>query len=138
MKKTKTILILIGVITSLFSCKKGDPYDNTIALLTKAGWKQTDNEYNIGSTPTSDWSTYPDCQKDNITTFKIDQTYTETDGDTKCDPTDPDIIEDGHWEYFWDGKTLNQDGLRVIITTLDEYNLVLVTESLGQRRTYRH
>jgi hypothetical protein len=131
MKNLFTTAFMFAITASLFSCKKDPVAKSKTDLLTQAAWKQTNSESGTGGVYTSDWSTYEPCEKDNLTTFKKDKTYQTTEGATKCDPTDPDVLDSGNWEFSAGETQLIVNSLAGTIVTLDENNFVFTVDFGG-------
>lgn len=132
-------VILLSLTLSLASCKK-DADKSKTELLTQSSWKQTNSETLIGGSWVSDWSTVDACDKDDLTTFKTDKTYQLTEGASKCDPTDPDLIDTGTWSFNSDETAIIVDGLSAPINALDNNTLVVTSDFGGTsyRSTYGH
>ena len=104
--KKYLMLTMIATITIsiLSSCKKDG--DNTTVktktqLLTEKTWKQVKIEQKVN--PADSWTdvtgSYSACDLDNIITFLLAGTFTETEGATKCVSTDPDLASSGNWSF---------------------------------------
>ncbi len=63
---------------------------------------------------------YQDCKKDDIVTFYVDNRIIWEEGETKCSPHDPDIIEEGVWAI--DTET------RMIMAGTETYRLIEISE----------
>ena len=94
----------LAAVTFLGSCKD-DEKSNT-ELLTDNCWIATsitvDPPYPTGipGQTVTDWYAQLDqCDKDDIVCFKGDGTYTSEEGATKCDDSDPQVIESGTWTF---------------------------------------
>ncbi len=122
MKTSKTIAgVLIALtLTStilLTSCKKEEkepeptpaptpapaPAQTNTQKITGKAWKTTaatvDPAYNVGGTMITDWySQMPACSKDDLMTLNSNGTYTEDEGASKCDPSDPQVTT-GTWVW---------------------------------------
>jgi len=142
MKVIAPVLVLIISVTSVSCCKTDElaVQNNSIKLLTRASWKQIDSERIKNGNPSSDWHTYEACRNDNITTYKSDKTYEETEGVTKCNAQDTDIIESGTWSISSDRQTLTKDGTDFRLVTLEYNKLVLIKQESGYdlRSTFIH
>ena len=93
------LLLAAGLIaTVLFSCKKDDEDNNDSnrkLLLTSHVWLNADFLIN----DTSFFAFIPTCEKDNRFTFSADGNYTEDEGPTKCNVTDPQIVDASTWTF---------------------------------------
>jgi hypothetical protein len=124
---TSLFILLIFPITS---CKKESSGNQTNAnLLCKQNWKLQSLRFNTNNGAWTDGlATVPDCRKDDITFFYLDNKYHLEEGETKCNVANPQIIEEGTWSISSDGKQLItvRSGLMhsiVNISLLDESNL---------------
>lgn len=99
----KSLLVLTASAVLIFSgCSKDDdnssstPTQTNLQLLTAHGWRMT-NFYVNGIDVTSTY--YTACELDNILTFNTDYTYVEDEGATKCNASDPQIVDSGTWGF---------------------------------------
>jgi len=110
---TLSVLILSLVI---ISCGEDDPepLPSEVQAVLLAGergssknWKLTGITVKEGTDPEESFG-FDDCFLDNIYTFKNNdsQDYEATEGATKCDSIDPNIIEAGTWAFTADGKVI--------------------------------
>jgi hypothetical protein len=111
---TKKAAIIILSVAVLAACKKDDNKNDSktkTQLLTSGSWKQT----SIFFTPAIDWNQdgqtenevldlYSPCDRDDLMTFKTDGTVVHDEGASKCDPSDPQIVETTKWK-FTDNET---------------------------------
>lgn len=113
LRSTLAVLILSLVI---ISCGEDDPepLPSEVQAVLLAGakgssksWKVTKINYQEGTTPIQEFGLDP-CFLDNIYTFKNNDTqdYEATEGATKCDSTNPTIVESGVWTFTTDGKMI--------------------------------
>jgi hypothetical protein len=93
---------LFATITCIFclailnSCKKDNPVEATKTLVGK--WKQTAGAYSPAYFGETDYfSSYLSCEKDDIIEFKTDNTFEFTEGTTKCDASDPQVVFSGNY-----------------------------------------
>lgn len=119
--KKAFIALLMGV--TIISCSKDDDDDSSSgSSLTNTQkisrtWKATSMTgevmYNNQSYYSEDLFVYfDDCDKDDLIIVASDGTYQETEGATKCDPNDPDVIGSGTWAFINnDSKIVLSDGL---------------------------
>ncbi len=115
-KRNWYLLGAAAVLVVLSSCKDDDPVPlkaETQAVLlagekgSSKSWKLTVASYQEGSSP-STGITLTACILDNVFLFtnNEDQSYKATEGATRCDATDPDLVEAGNWSFTLDGKIL--------------------------------
>lgn len=124
---------------SLGACSKnGDKKSNTV-LLTQAAWKYQiaglDADAN-GSVDIED-TDYEACDKDDVTTFKTDNTGVVDEGSLKCDPTDPQT-ETISWQFTNGEKEIIIDGVTLKILSLDDNNLKVYLEEVVGSATLRY
>ncbi len=109
-------LIFLPLLCSvLLNCKKdnNNPVKSKTQLLTQKTWKQVKIEQK--SNPSDPWTDVTAgmaaCDLDNIITFNNSALFTETEGATKCNPADPDLVTAGSW-VFQNNETV----LRLTVT----------------------
>lgn len=115
-KRSWYLLFTVSVIILLSSCKEDDPEplkaETQAQLLagekgSSKSWKLTVATYQEGTNPSSTIDLTP-CILDNIYLFtnNDDQSYRATEGATRCDSADPDLVEAGNWTFTLDGKII--------------------------------
>lgn len=136
-KNASLLLLLAGTVfcsTLLFSCKKDDDDQNNVsaktALLSAHSWVSTDFLIN----DTSFFAFIPACETDNRFTFTATGNFTEDEGPTKCNPTDPQIASASTWSFAANETQLiigqgTADELIADIDRLDADTLVVSTSS---------
>lgn len=101
MNKIKSLLFSLVILA--FSCKKNDPAPvPTNADLISKTWKLTAATLN----GTDAFALLPDCIKDNLFIYTKSGNFTEDEGLTKCNVSDPQIIGTAKWS-FPSSSTLN-------------------------------
>lgn len=111
------IYILICVFLAS-SCKK----DVTrTELLTSGTWKLIALQATFLGMTTDSYAEMEECEKDNLFTFKTDNTLDLDEGPTKCKPDDPQIRNEGPWTLFENDTKINLDNI--------DYNILELTES---------
>jgi hypothetical protein len=116
MKGNWYLLISVAILFLVSSCKEDDPEPlkaETQAVLlagskgSTKSWKLSVATYQEESNPSVDFDLTP-CILDNIYIFtnNDDQSYRATEGATRCNTTDPDLLEAGNWTFTLDGKIL--------------------------------
>lgn len=96
-KSMKATAAMLGMIALLFttSCKKDkETAPDRGKILTKGSWQisalEVDPAIDWLGTPTTDiYALLPDCVKDDFSTFQNNGTLVFDEGNSKCDPTDP-------------------------------------------------
>lgn len=133
MKKI-TLSLLIALSVILYSCKDetdDQPQPNTSNFsLTGTTWVVTaatvDPPIDFFGVEISDlYAEYDDCDKDDLTIFDSDSTYTSDEGATKCDPDDPQTIGTGTWSISADKKTLTMDDEVFTIQSMTSAKMVV-------------
>lgn len=118
--KNSFITILAGICLFSTGCKKKEVVDSDVANLTKSPWKLTalwvDPPYVNPFDSTVHHNIYPilsDCSKDDIMTFKVDNTLIFDEGPLNCDPANPQTTT-SQWSFIrQDGKLLLTGGARI-------------------------
>jgi hypothetical protein len=76
------------------------PTEVKTALLVGKSWVLTGYTLALGSAAATDqYSTVAACKKDNSAKFTADGKYSEDEGATKCNASDPQIAESGTWLF---------------------------------------
>jgi len=93
-KNLSAISLLLFLILISWSCKKPDPTPVGInsELISKT-WKLTDITVN----GVTSFSTLPSCTTDDLFIYTKAGKYTHDEGATKCDSSDPQIVETATW-----------------------------------------
>ena len=121
------VLLLVSSLLLLY-CKKDKK--SVTELLTENTWHITQYQYRANTTDPWDIDPITDpCELDNIFTFLTSGNYTFTEGPTKCDPTDPDLIDTGLWALLNNDTTLRltsgSDTIDFTIDQIDENSLMI-------------
>jgi len=126
------LFAIIAAMVVLFSCDEENNPSNT-DLLTSSPWIFV--SYTVS--PAIDWDGYGTmvtdilaqfdaCNKDDISDFNTNNTYTLEEGATKCDPNDPQVYETGTWAF-------NSDETVLVMTDSDgfatNYNIVKISST---------
>ena len=115
-KRNWFLLMSVSIFFLLSSCKEDEPEPlkaETQAVLLAGSkgssktWKLSVATYQEASNPSVDFD-LTTCILDNIYLFtnNDDQSYRSTEGATRCDAADPDLLEAGNWTFTLDGKIL--------------------------------
>lgn len=124
----KLVLIMTGALV-LFasSCKKEK---TTTELLQAGAWKMTAGVATNGATTVDFYTTTMQaCEKDDLYTFKPDNTLFVSEGASKCNSTDPDTYTYGTYSVVGDSLSIN-DGSSAVsfkIVSIDASQLKLST-----------
>ncbi|MDI3320917.1 lipocalin family protein [Pinibacter soli] len=113
-------LLIIAIITTLFSCSKpgGDAFNKE--YLTNGKWKLTalQTDYNKDGFYEEDtYSMYAPCQKDNIYTFQADGTLIADEGPVKCSSGDPQSLT-STWSFTDNQTRIRLSGINYQIEEL--------------------
>jgi len=133
---------LLFVILISWSCKKSDPtpVGPNSDLIAKT-WKLTDLTIN----GVSSFSTIPSCTADDLFIFSKDGKYKHDEGATKCDPTDPQIVETATWSLkqnlltyvYPDGSSDAFVVIQLTTTTLKfNYSVIIGNNIVAMVATY--
>lgn len=139
MKKFTILVLALAFVAAISSCKKDE--DSTPAtgktkteILTAKAWKETARTISPaisvnGNMVTDLYALDDECDKDDLYKFKIDKTFTQEEGATKCDPSDPQIYATGTWAF-------NADETKLILTYTglgsSTSNIIEVTETTAK------
>ncbi len=132
----KNYLFFSLLFITLLGCQKeeADP-KSTLELLTnntQKSWKLADGLIKLDEqSQLSILGTRPVCETDNLLILKSDKTYDVTEGATKCNLADPNvIISSANWSITADGKVLEVD--RFIFLNFEilnaKFNIVEINE----------
>lgn len=122
--KNKLSLLLIALACIVVSCSKDDDDDdngssnltNTSKLCNK-NWKLI----SIKQSGVELISLLDTCERDNLTRFNTDSTYTDDEGPSKCDPADPQTLS-GTWTWA-DNET------KLVLDSTDTSTVLSLTPS---------
>jgi PKD repeat protein len=79
-------------------------------IIAGGPWKITGVSHFDGVTRIDVYFFMDDCEKDDIWDFKMNNTYNNEEGATKCNSNDPTIIDSGSWTLSSDGTVFSVDG----------------------------
>ena len=104
MKRISLVAVMLSLV--MFSCKKSDKTCDLNAANLAGSYKISAVKYKAdASTPEVDeFALYPACEKDDVTAFNTNGTYTVTDAGAVCMPAGND---NGVWSLS--GNTINID-----------------------------
>lgn len=109
--RINSLLFLTTILLFTASCKKNK---DSVTLVGK--WKQVSGTYSPAFMGETDYfSAYSACEKDDIIEFKANNTYEFTEGASKCDPADPQIIDAGNYSVNAEQTSLTLFGQTIII-----------------------
>lgn len=106
-------------------------------MLTARAWKFVKVEYKANSDPWVDEVPFwPNCEKDDQILFKIDQSYILSEGLTKCNPSDPDIMDIATWKFLENETKIDMDGAVTTIDRLDAIQFIISASTTSGTDTY--
>lgn len=124
-------LFLIGSLLlgsqAFVSCSKNEATKTKEELLTMGGWRLDSEQTRFATSAawTDITSSIPTCKKDDITSYTNPSGYSVTEGASKCNAANPDLVATGSWALV-----NNKEDLKIIIGASSiTYNLFLVTEN---------
>lgn len=106
--KLITSVLLFSCLLTASSCKKDI---SRTELLTSGSWKLIALQTDFFGVPADAYADMEDCEKDNLFTFKTDNTIDLDEGPTKCDPNDPQTRNEGPWTLFDNDTKINMDSI---------------------------
>ena len=108
-KQSFLIIICIFCLSFLNSCKKDKDVTANKTIIGK--WKQIGGSYAPAYFGETDYfSSYLPCEKDDISEFKSDNTFQLTEGNTRCDASDPQIMLTGSYTVNSDFTSITVNG----------------------------
>ena len=116
MKTKCQIYTLVALLLFAFvGCKKdsASPSSNSskTSIITSKSWRVTNLKVSLGSVVLLDQlQGMPTCELDNVIKFATAGTYSVEEGATKCDPSDPNIVDNGTWKLESNETKFNLDG----------------------------
>lgn len=144
-------IIVVAIMIAFSSCKKDSDAPAAVTTtpteyLTAGNWLTTaititpGVDIGNGVLLTDLFSTLDACEKDDLLKFNSDGTVTADEGALKCDPNDPQSVNDGSWSLSSDNKTLTMtpsaespEDPTVIVTivSLNDAQLVMSFDTEG-------
>jgi hypothetical protein len=107
MKKIQKLSILLVCTLAIISCKK-DKANPSNQDLVIGKWRVSAQVTILGGITSDDYSSIPDCEKNDFIEFKSNGEFIEDEGSTKCDNTKPQTSS-GTW-------SMNANGTAITIT----------------------
>lgn len=137
----KLMPFFLFTIITFNSCKKNSDQKSKTELLTQKDWVMSKYELKSGGSVWIDETQYwQDFSKDDHFVFRTNNTVEQNEGATKCDASDPQIVDTGSWAFSdnetkitWFGKTSTIDQLNettLIITTTDNSGETTISERI--------
>jgi hypothetical protein len=102
MIKLKFLPLVAITAILLTSCYKGDSEKTRKELLTQGGWVLQAKLTKAGAAAdfTDVTSTVSTCKKDDVLSYNTTGQYAKSEGASKCNTSDPDLIAVGTWEFL--------------------------------------
>jgi hypothetical protein len=140
MQHYKTMLTCIAATLILSCSKKDDDKKTTPTPVTPTtdkligSWKtiaavadRPVYHWNTLELVTDLWDREEDCRRDDLLTFKADNSYVADEGATKCTASAPQIKDEGTWKQSGNILTVVEDGIDYDFTIekLDDSSLVM-------------
>lgn len=100
-------------------------------LLTASPWKLNSIILEMPGYPPSDLTPTTSCEKDNLTQFDPDGTFEMTEGATRCNPSDPQVISSGNWQFLNNETRIFFEGDELEIVQLTPAKMVLKYNDSG-------
>lgn len=124
---------------SLGACSKNGDKKSNLVLLTQAAWKYqiAGFDADLNGSVDIESSFIEACDKDDVTTFKTDNTGTFDAGATKCDPSELQTesfdwqFKNGETEIFYDGDTYK-------ILSIDDNTIKIYEDIVNAGQTIRY
>jgi hypothetical protein len=113
MKNLNSLLIILVMTLVFVGCKKDDDAEPDNLPIGR-NWKITQLIFTNSLGSVDQVPKFASCDVDDIYRFRDDFTYAREEGASKCDPNDPNIVEQGTWsreenKFVWDGDEFNID-----------------------------
>jgi len=112
MKQTLLGAVLMAALlgTAFTGCSKDDDNGSNKSkkeLMTQKTWKLVKHTMNTVDVTNQ---LYQSCELDNVYTFSASGNYTITEGTTKCNSSDPDLVDGGAWALRTNDTQIQMDG----------------------------
>jgi hypothetical protein len=134
----KTIIFSLVLITTLISCQKENEPESKTSILTEKAWKFVKIESKTNNGPWFDEvQLMQSCEKDNEVLFKANHSYLLSEGATKCNPLDPDILDEARWSFLENETKIDMDGAILFIEKLNHSQFIIsASETIGADTFY--
>jgi len=138
-KVLKPFYFAICLTIIFVSCKKDSTPKSNPELVSQKAWLIQKEEFKINADPYQDqFPSYPDCYKDNLFNFLISGVFNYTEGATKCNTEDPDLIGTSTWSLE-ENETKLMIGYQIFdIDQLDNNTLIVTNTEVSGPDTYYH
>lgn len=131
MKKLFFIAFTFLLSLPMYQCKKHDKdlpdpqpsKEELIAGKSSKSYKVTKDIVN-GKDETSNQEP---CSLDDIITINVNHTYQTTEGATKCNPSDDDVVDSGTWKLNQKQDSIYVDDIACFINSLSAKEMIITT-----------
>lgn len=130
----KLLPFLFLVLFTANSCKKKNDQKSKTQLITERDWRMS--ELREKTSPATTWDNLlagaRACDLDDRYVFKINNSYENNEGPTKCNSSDPQVIDTGTWALI-DSETkfsLDGENFTILELTNDKLSLQYI-ETIG-------
>jgi hypothetical protein len=121
-------------MAAIVSCKKGSSgviASGNTEFLIQQSWKISTYEQKINSSSYVDqFPSIAACSRDDEYKFDVNGTYQLTEGATKCNPSDPDLLFTGFWQFLQNEAILKMDNIQYTVNRLDNTTMILSDSSI--------
>ncbi len=134
----KRIPLLLFLFVIFNSCKKNGDQKSKTEMLTQKDWVMSKYELKTGNGQWIDETQYwQDCSKDDRFVFRTNKTVEQNEGATKCDASDPQVVDTDSWEFTDNETKIIWFGRSSVIEQLNETTLtVTTTDNSGGTNIY--
>ena len=123
----KLLPFLLLVLFAANSCKKKNDQKSKTQLITEKDWRVS--EFRTKISPATNWTDElagePACNLDDRYVFKTNNDYEYNEGPTKCNSSDPQVIDNGTWALIDSETKFSIDGQIFTIVELSSNKLSL-------------
>ena len=120
------MIFSLFIIILFSSCQKENEPESKTSILTEKAWKFVKIESKTNNGPWLDEVPYmPACEKDNEILFKANHSYVLSEGATKCNPLDSDIMDEARWSFLENETKFEMDGAILVIEKLNHSQFII-------------
>ncbi len=134
LKTTLRLLpLLFLVLFTANSCKKKNDQKSKTQLITERDWKVSELKERLNTDPWDDLlAGEPACNLDDRYVFSTNNSYETNEGPSKCNTSDPQVIDTGIWAFIDNETKFSIDGQTFVIEELTSSKFTLVyTQTIG-------
>ena len=127
----------IILFSFLLSCSKDPDIESKTSLLTGKAWKFVKAESRVNNGIWLDEAQFwPTCKKDDEILFKTNNSYVLSNGATKCNSSDPEILDEATWNFLETETKIDMDGAITLIEKLDTQQFIISSSTIAGTDTY--